>query len=87
MIFSAHTLADIDRLAHFPSASLPLCLSEMLIVGSGARHTSPPIMIIPRYNRSLTPFGFQSEQRSYWEATSLYRYRLRNSSTATGILD
>jgi dipeptidyl aminopeptidase/acylaminoacyl peptidase len=24
------------------------------------------------YNRSLTPFGFQSERRSYWEATSLY---------------
>lgn len=24
------------------------------------------------YNRSLTPFGFQSEQRTYWEATSIY---------------
>ncbi|HEY4440532.1 MAG TPA: prolyl oligopeptidase family serine peptidase [Candidatus Elarobacter sp.] len=24
------------------------------------------------YNRSLTPFGFQNERRSYWEATSLY---------------
>ena len=24
------------------------------------------------YNRSLTPFGFQSEQRSYWEATEVY---------------
>jgi dipeptidyl aminopeptidase/acylaminoacyl peptidase len=24
------------------------------------------------YNRSLTPFGFQSEQRSYWEATDVY---------------
>ena len=24
------------------------------------------------YNRSLTPFGFQSERRSYWEATDLY---------------
>jgi dipeptidyl aminopeptidase/acylaminoacyl peptidase len=24
------------------------------------------------YNRSLTPFGFQSERRSYWEATELY---------------
>ncbi len=24
------------------------------------------------YNRSLTPFGFQSERRSYWEATNLY---------------
>ncbi|MFO0951083.1 MAG: prolyl oligopeptidase family serine peptidase [Isosphaeraceae bacterium] len=24
------------------------------------------------YNRSLTPFGFQSERRSYWEATPLY---------------
>ena len=24
------------------------------------------------YNRSLTPFGFQSERRSYWEATQLY---------------
>ena len=24
------------------------------------------------YNRSLTPFGFQGEQRSYWEATDTY---------------
>jgi dipeptidyl aminopeptidase/acylaminoacyl peptidase len=24
------------------------------------------------YNRTLTPFGFQSETRSYWEATDLY---------------
>jgi dipeptidyl aminopeptidase/acylaminoacyl peptidase len=24
------------------------------------------------YNRTLTPFGFQSERRSFWEATDLY---------------
>src|SRR5260370_12074765 len=24
------------------------------------------------YNRTLTPFGFQSERRSYWEATDVY---------------
>jgi len=24
------------------------------------------------YNRTLTPFGFQAERRSYWEATDLY---------------
>lgn len=24
------------------------------------------------YNRTLTPFGFQSEQRSFWQATELY---------------
>ena len=24
------------------------------------------------YNRTLTPFGFQAEQRSYWEATETY---------------
>ncbi|WP_081996106.1 S9 family peptidase [Croceibacterium mercuriale] len=24
------------------------------------------------YNRTLTPFGFQAEQRSYWEATDIY---------------
>lgn len=24
------------------------------------------------YNRSLTPFGFQSEERTYWEASELY---------------
>jgi dipeptidyl aminopeptidase/acylaminoacyl peptidase len=24
------------------------------------------------YNRSLTPFGFQSERRNYWEATDVY---------------
>ena len=24
------------------------------------------------YNRTLTPFGFQSERRSYWEAPELY---------------
>ena len=24
------------------------------------------------YNRTLTPFGFQSEQRSYWEAQDVY---------------
>src|SRR5262249_52267795 len=24
------------------------------------------------YNRTLTPFGFQSERRSYWEATGVY---------------
>jgi len=25
------------------------------------------------YNRTLTPFGFQAEQRTYWEATETYR--------------
>lgn len=25
------------------------------------------------YNRTLTPFGFQAEQRSYWEATETYQ--------------
>lgn len=25
------------------------------------------------YNRTLTPFGFQSERRSYWEAPDIYR--------------
>ena len=25
------------------------------------------------YNRSLTPFGFQSEERNYWEATEVYQ--------------
>ena len=24
------------------------------------------------YNRTLTPFGFQSEQRNYWEAPEIY---------------
>ncbi len=24
------------------------------------------------YNRTLTPFGFQSEERTYWQATDLY---------------
>jgi dipeptidyl aminopeptidase/acylaminoacyl peptidase len=24
------------------------------------------------YNRSLTPFGFQSEERNYWEAPGVY---------------
>src|SRR5690554_7659533 len=24
------------------------------------------------YNRTLTPFGFQSEQRNYWEAPEVY---------------
>ncbi|MEG0187835.1 MAG: prolyl oligopeptidase family serine peptidase, partial [Algoriella sp.] len=24
------------------------------------------------YNRTLTPFGFQSEQRNYWEAPDVY---------------
>jgi dipeptidyl aminopeptidase/acylaminoacyl peptidase len=24
------------------------------------------------YNRTLTPFGFQSERRSFWEATDVY---------------
>lgn len=24
------------------------------------------------YNRSLTPFGFQNERRTYWEAQTLY---------------
>ena len=24
------------------------------------------------YNRALTPFGFQSEERSFWEAASTY---------------
>jgi len=26
------------------------------------------------YNRTLTPFGFQNERRSYWEAPDLYNY-------------
>ncbi len=26
------------------------------------------------YNRTLTPFGFQNERRSYWEAPDLYAY-------------
>jgi dipeptidyl aminopeptidase/acylaminoacyl peptidase len=25
------------------------------------------------YNRTLTPFGFQNERRTYWEAESVYR--------------
>ncbi|MGI2257825.1 alpha/beta hydrolase family protein [Shewanella sp. GXUN23E] len=25
------------------------------------------------YNRSLTPFGFQNEERNYWQATALYQ--------------
>ncbi len=25
------------------------------------------------YNRTLTPFGFQAEQRNYWEATETYQ--------------
>ena len=24
------------------------------------------------YNRTLTPFGFQAEERTYWEATDIY---------------
>jgi len=24
------------------------------------------------YNRTLTPFGFQSEERNYWEAPEVY---------------
>jgi dipeptidyl aminopeptidase/acylaminoacyl peptidase len=24
------------------------------------------------YNRSLTPFGFQSEERTFWQATTVY---------------
>ncbi len=26
------------------------------------------------YNRTLTPFGFQNERRTYWEAPDLYNY-------------
>ena len=26
------------------------------------------------YNRTLTPFGFQSEERTYWEAPEIYNY-------------
>ena len=26
------------------------------------------------YNRTLTPFGFQREERTYWEAPDLYNY-------------
>jgi len=26
------------------------------------------------YNRSLTPFGFQNERRSFWEAPEIYMY-------------
>ena len=30
------------------------------------------------YNRSLTPFGFQSEQRTYWSATDLCKSGLQD---------
>jgi dipeptidyl aminopeptidase/acylaminoacyl peptidase len=38
------------------------------------------------YNRTLTPFGFQSERRSYWEVPEIY-YRLSPFSYADRIKD
>lgn len=38
------------------------------------------------YNRTLTPFGFQNEQRSYWEAPELY-YNMSPFMHADGIKD
>lgn len=38
------------------------------------------------YNRTLTPFGFQSERRSYWEATDIYT-RLSPFTYANKIAD
>ncbi len=34
------------------------------------------------YNRTLTPFGFQAEQRTFWEAPEIY-LRCRRSCTRT----
>ena len=35
------------------------------------------------YNRTLTPFGFQSERRTLWEAPDAYAQASRPSSTRT----
>ena len=34
------------------------------------------------YNRTLTPFGFQNEQRTFWEVPQIYG-TCRRSSTPT----
>jgi len=42
------------------------------------------------YNRTLTPFGFQAERRSFWEATDIYDqvspFRYANQITAPILL-
>jgi hypothetical protein len=35
-------------------------------------HTSGPCLSAGAYNRTLTPFGFQSEERTLWQAPEIY---------------
>jgi len=62
-------VSDVDRLAigghsygAFTAANL---LAHTDIFRAGIARSGA-------YNRSLTPFGFQNEQRNYWEATEVY---------------
>jgi dipeptidyl aminopeptidase/acylaminoacyl peptidase len=67
--FVARGVADPSRLAigghsygAFTTANL-LAHSDLFRAGIGRSGA---------YNRTLTPFGFQGEQRNFWEATSAY---------------
>lgn len=62
-------VADRDRIA-VGGHSYGAFMTANLLVHSDLFRTG--IARSGAYNRTLTPFGFQSEQRNYWEATEVY---------------
>lgn len=65
----AEGISDPDRIA-VGGRSYGAFSSANLLVHSDSFATA--IAMSGAYNRSLTPFGFQHEKRSFWDATDLY---------------
>jgi dipeptidyl aminopeptidase/acylaminoacyl peptidase len=62
-------VADPDRIA-VAGRSYGAFSSANLVIHS--RYFATAIAMSGAYNRTLTPFGFQHEKRSFWDATGLY---------------
>jgi dipeptidyl aminopeptidase/acylaminoacyl peptidase len=62
-------IADRDRIGVF-GHSYGAFMTANLIAHTNLFHAA--VAESGAYNRSLTPFGFQSERRTFWEATDVY---------------
>jgi dipeptidyl aminopeptidase/acylaminoacyl peptidase len=62
-------IADRDRIGVF-GHSYGAFMTANLVAHTNLFHAA--VAESGAYNRSLTPFGFQSERRTFWEATDVY---------------
>jgi dipeptidyl aminopeptidase/acylaminoacyl peptidase len=62
-------VSDPDRIAVGGRSYGAFSAANLLI---HSRRFATAIAMSGAYNRTLTPFGFQHEKRSFWEATELY---------------